>query len=192
MRNQEVAEIFYKIADILEIQGVQWKPRAYRAAASSIELMPMPLAQVYKEGGLKALDEIPAVGEIISRKIEELLKTGKLRYFEKLKKEIPIDLALLDAVPGLGPKKLRALHQQLSITTLLDLKKAAEKHQVVSLSFIEDQKELIGIDELKKYCKVETVKLPKYRSLISTFLGLFSAEPLRVHYLKRQYFYIKF
>ena len=71
--NKQVAEIFYKIADILEMQSVARKPRAYRAAANSIESMPHSLADVYLEGGLKALDKIPGIGKALSKKIEELL-----------------------------------------------------------------------------------------------------------------------
>lgn len=131
--NQEAANIFYKIADILEIQGVQWKPRAYRAAANAIESLGKPLGKVYEEGGLKALDEIPAVGEALSKKIEEMLKTGRLRHYEKLKKKLPLDLDQLDSVPSLGPKKIKALYEKLGIKNLKDLQKAAEQHKISAL-----------------------------------------------------------
>jgi len=134
MKNSEIAGLFYKIADMLEIQGIQWKPRAYRSAASAIEAMPRQLKEVYSKEGLKGLDRVPGVGKAIAKKIEELLKTGKLGYFEKLKREMPISFGLLDAVPGLGPKKLKALHSGLGISTKADLRKAAEKHEVSKLA----------------------------------------------------------
>jgi len=171
MRNQEIPEIFYKIADILEIQGVEWKPRAYRAAASAIESMPEPVESVYKEGGLKALDEIPGVGEALAKKLEELVKTGKLAYYKKLCKTVPIDLALLDAVPGLGPKKLRALHKELAISTLEGLKKAAEKHQVVSIAGFAEKTEQEILKALEKNgVKAGRIPLAKALPIASKFV----------------------
>jgi len=148
--NKEIAAVFYKIADLLEMQGVQWKPMAYRAAASAIESLGKPLNEIYNEGGLKALDEVPGVGENISKKIEELLKTGKLNYFEGLKKSSPITLELIDAVPGIGPKKLMVLHDQLAVSTLLDLKKAAEKHLVSKVPGFAEKTEQEILDALEK------------------------------------------
>jgi len=131
--NQEIARIFYKIADILEIQSVQWKPRAYRAAANAIESLGTPLAKVYSQGGLKALDQIPTVGEALSKKIEELLKTGRLKHYQKLKKSLPIKLDQLDSIPGLGPKKIKALYQELGVKDLASLRTAAEQGKISSL-----------------------------------------------------------
>jgi len=146
--NQEIAGIFYKIADILEMQDVQWKPRAYRAAANTIEGMEKQVSEIYKEGGLKALDGIPAVGEHLAKKIEELVKTGKLRYFEELKKELPIDFDLFDSVPGLGPKKLMALHEKLGIRNKSDLRKAAEQHKIKGLPGFAEKSEQEILDSL--------------------------------------------
>ncbi|MCX6798846.1 MAG: helix-hairpin-helix domain-containing protein [Candidatus Diapherotrites archaeon] len=70
MKNEEVAKIFFEVADILEMQNVQWKPRAYRAAAFAIESLSEPVEEIYKGGGLKALEEIPGVGEAIAKKTE--------------------------------------------------------------------------------------------------------------------------
>jgi DNA polymerase (family 10) len=131
--NQEIADILYKVADILEMQNVQWKPRAYRAAANAIESIGRPVSKLYAEGGLKALDLIPGVGENISKKIEEILKTGRLKHYEELKKQIPMDLDQLETVPGLGPKRLMLLHRKLGIRNLADLRKAAEAHRIAGL-----------------------------------------------------------
>ena len=89
MENAEIAKIFYEIADMLEIQEIEFKPRAYRKAAQNIESMSTPLKEI------KNLDDIPGVGESIAKKIEEILKTGKLKYYDKLKKELPVDLISL-------------------------------------------------------------------------------------------------
>ena len=133
MHNEEIAEIFYKIADILEMQNVQWKPRAYRAAGNAIESLGKQVSQIYKQGGLKALEEIPGVGEALAKKIEELVKTGRLRHYEKLRKKMPINLDELETVPGLGPKRLMVLYKKLGIRNLDDLRKAAEQHKIAKL-----------------------------------------------------------
>jgi len=133
MRNEEIAKILFEVADILEMQGVQWKPKAYRAAAFAIESMPEPVGEIYAKGGIKALEEIPGVGEAIAKKLKEILKTGKLHHLEELRKSMPMDVEALNAVPGLGPKKLMVLYKQLKIKTIPDLKKAAEQHRIAEL-----------------------------------------------------------
>lgn len=133
MRNEEIAKIFFEVADILEMQNVQWKPKAYRAAAFAIESLGEPVADIYKRGGLKALEEIPGVGEAIAKKIEELIKTEKLGYLDELRKSMPLDVEALNAVPGLGPKKLMALYKKLKVRNIGDLRKAAEQHKIMKL-----------------------------------------------------------
>src|SRR3989344_5329239 len=102
MINQKLAELFYKIADILEMRGVEWKPRAYRRAAKGIETLVEDVSDIYKKQGVRALKEIPGVGERIAEKIEEFIKTGRIKEFEELKKTIPKHLTELMEVPGLG------------------------------------------------------------------------------------------
>ena len=63
MKNQELAEIFYQIADILELLGVEWKPQAYRKAASFLESLTTPIEDIYKKNGLKGLDKLPGIGK---------------------------------------------------------------------------------------------------------------------------------
>jgi DNA polymerase (family 10) len=148
--NGEIASILFRIADLLELQGVEWKPRAFRAAASAIESMPEQASALYKKGGARALEEIPGVGRAIAEKMEELFTTGKLRYFEELKKNSPMDPALLDAVPGIGPKKLRLLHKALAIATLRDLKSAAQKHLIVGIPGFGEKSEQGILEALEK------------------------------------------
>jgi len=131
--NEEIAKVFFEVADILEMQDVQWKPKAYRAAAFAIESMPEPVGAIFAKGGIKALEEIPGVGVAIAKKLEEIIKTGKLRHLEELRKSMPMDVEALNAIPGLGPKKLVVLHRQLGIKSLADLKKAAEQHRIAGL-----------------------------------------------------------
>ncbi len=130
MKNLEVAKMLYEIADILEAQDVEFKPRAYRRAARSIEELSEDIVDIWKR---EELEEIPGVGKNIAAKISEYLKTGKLRYYNKLKKEFPVDLEELGKVEGLGPKKAIKLYKELGIKNLDDLKKAVEKHKVREL-----------------------------------------------------------
>jgi len=85
MINQEISKIFNKIAELLELKKVQWKPRAYKRAAQAINNLPTSLKEIYKKQGLKGLDKIPGVGIGLSKKIEEYIKTKKLKEYERLK-----------------------------------------------------------------------------------------------------------
>jgi len=125
-----VARILYEVADILELQGVQFKPTAYRKAARNIESLTKELEEIRKEGGLR---EIPGVGEAIAKKIEEMLSTGHIRYLDELKEEFPAGLLQIIDVPDIGPKTAMHLYRELKITNLADLKHAAEQHQIREL-----------------------------------------------------------
>lgn len=122
MKNQMVADILYQIADLLDIKGeIFFKTRAYRTAAQTIEVLDEDIEDIFKE---KRLQEIPGVGEALAKKINELVETGHLEYFEKLKKEIPEGLLTMLNIPGLGPKKVSALYKNLGIKTIEELKQA--------------------------------------------------------------------
>ncbi|MCK4474062.1 DNA polymerase III, partial [Candidatus Parcubacteria bacterium] len=110
MRNQELAKIFYKIADFLEMDEVQFKPYAYQKAAIALETLEKDVKEIYKKGGIKALEKIPGIGKSIAEKIIEYLKTGKIKYEQDLKKKMPIDVEELSAVEGMGPKKIKILY----------------------------------------------------------------------------------
>ena len=152
MKNEELAKIFYAIADILEFKNVQWKPRAYRTAARSIESLSKDIEDIYKEEGIKGLKEISGVGEGIAKKIAEFLETGKIQEYERLKKKVPKHFEELLKVPGLGIKRAKILHEKLHIASLKDLEKAAQEHKISKLeSFREKSEENIlkGISFVK-------------------------------------------
>ncbi len=87
MKNSEIAKVFSDIADLLELKGENiFKIRAYQKVVRSIEHMPVEIEQLVKEDRLK---EVPGVGEAITKKITELVTTGRLEYYEKLKAEFP-------------------------------------------------------------------------------------------------------
>ncbi|NJC95675.1 MAG: DNA polymerase/3'-5' exonuclease PolX [Anaerolineae bacterium] len=131
MNNRQLADTFTLIANLLEIKGeIIYKTLAYRKASESLMGLGRQASDYWKEG---KLEDIPGVGKAISEKIDELLKTGKLEFLEKLKKEVPEELAGWLAVPGLGPKKIAMIWKELNITALADLEAAAKNGQLRDL-----------------------------------------------------------
>src|SRR5215213_2555491 len=119
MNNRQLAETFTLIANLLEIKGeIVYKTLAYRKAADSLMGLGREASEYWKEG---KLEDIPGVGKAIAEKIDELLKTGKLGFLEKIKKEVPEDLATWLPVPSLGPKRARMIWKTHGITTLAEL-----------------------------------------------------------------------
>jgi DNA polymerase (family 10) len=153
MKNQLIANIFYQIADILDIKGeIEFKSRAYRKAAQIIETLEVDLEEIYKKEGKKGLMNIPGIGEGLAKKIAEIIETNKLEYFEKLKKEIPESIIELMNIPSVGPKKVAVLYKKLGITTIEELKKACEKGKLRNLEGfgeITERNILRGIEMLK-------------------------------------------
>ena len=153
MRNVEFALIFREISLYLEMQGVQFKPRAYEKVAYTLEAMEESLAEIYKRGGVKALREVPGVGEAIAEKIEEIIQTGKLTYYEELRRKTPVDIRALTAIEGVGPKMVKVLYEKLEVKDVSDLERVAQIGKIRGLpQFGEkmEQKILRGIEFLKQ------------------------------------------
>ncbi len=151
--NIEIAKIFYTIADILEMKDVQFKPRAYQKVAMALESLGEEVGKIYKKDGIKALRKIPGIGQNIALHIEELLKTGRLKAYERLKKQFPVDVEALTAIEGVGPKIIKVLYQKLKIRNIKDLEKAAKLGKLKNLPrFGEkmEQKILRGIEFLRQ------------------------------------------
>ena len=127
MQNHKVASILQQVADYLELDGVDFRTKAYRRAAHTIETLSVDIADMQKQG---KLEELPGIGKHIHEKIEEILDTGSLEYLENLKKEFPLDMDALMQVEGLGPKKIKLLYQELGIKNLDDLEKEAKRHHI--------------------------------------------------------------
>ncbi len=131
--NTEIAAIFYEIAEILEMGNVQWKPRAYRQAAQSLEALKSDVSEIYKSGALPALEAIPNIGEALAKKIVEYLQAGRINEHQRLLKTIPKHTLELMRVPGLGAKRIQKLNSLLGINTIADLTKAAKSHKIAKL-----------------------------------------------------------
>lgn len=153
MKNQEIAKILSGIARYLEMESVPFKPYAYEKAAITVESLEEDIGQIYREGGTRALEEIPGVGKGIAERIEEYLKTGKIKDYERMKKRLPINLDEISAVEGMGPRKAKVLYEKLKIKNLKELEKAAKAHKITPLFGFGEKTEkniLEGIEFLKR------------------------------------------
>jgi len=149
--NQELADIFETIANLLEIKGeVIYKILAYRKASDSLRDFGGNVYDVWQEG---KLTDIPGVGKAISEKIDELYTTGHLVFLDKLSAEVPPSLAELLDVPDLGPKKIALFWKELGITDIASLEAAARAGELQSLPGMGKKSEakiLSGIEALSR------------------------------------------
>src|SRR3990172_5470643 len=161
MTNKELSEVFAAIADLLEIKGeVIYKILAYRRAAQTLSEHGRSVAEVWKEGRLK---DIPGVGDAIAEKIDELLRTGRLGYYEKSKSEIPVGLVEVLKVPDVGPKKAALFWKKLGLTTVAELERAARAGKLRDLPGMGEKSEakiIAGIEALGR----RTTRLPLARA----------------------------
>lgn len=128
---EQVADVLESIATLLELKGENpFKSRAYVNAARMLESMSEPLEQVIAEG---RLGELKGIGEALQQKITELVTTGKLGYYEDLKAATPPGLVAMLDIPGLGPKKIKAMHDELGIETVEQLERACQEGKVAKL-----------------------------------------------------------
>jgi DNA polymerase (family 10) len=131
MTNREVIELFSKVADMLAIRGdVIHRVLAYRRAAESIEALGRDVNQMMAEG---SLTDIPGIGQTLADKIEEMLTTGKLEFYERLSQEIPPTLVDLLRVEGLGPKRVKQVYDTLGVKTLTELTAVAREGKLRDL-----------------------------------------------------------
>jgi DNA polymerase (family 10) len=121
------------MADLLEIEGAnQFRVRAYRDAARTIEELPQSVRAMIEDG--QDLTELSGIGEELSKKIKTFVETGEIPQLLELRARTPAELAEMLKIPGLGPKRVQALHGELNVTTLKELRAAAERGEVASVS----------------------------------------------------------
>lgn len=142
INNKIIANTLYEISLILDAEGVSFKPRAYEDAANTIRSLDEELIALYKKCGLKCIDNLPGIGKSITESIEELLKTGKLTYYQQLKKRYPLNLLELTSIQNIGPKTAIKLYQKLGIKTVNDLEKATQAKKISKLKGFGERTEL--------------------------------------------------
>jgi DNA polymerase (family 10) len=134
MQNSDIARLLDEVANLLEISdGNPFKVRAYRNAARTVRDHPEPLAELVRAGGFD-LTELPSIGEGIAGEIEALVATGEMPQRQALIKKLPAGLLDLLRIPGLGPKRVKLLHEKLKVKTVADLGKAIESGKLAKLA----------------------------------------------------------
>lgn len=152
MNNRDVIAMFERVADMLAIRGDQiHRILAYRKAAESIGNLGRDINQVYAEGGLT---DIPGIGKTLAAKIEEMLTTGHLEFYDRLGEDVPPSLVELLRVEGVGPKRVKQMYDNLGIETLEDLTAAAKAGKLSELPRMGKKSEaklLAAIEALEKH-----------------------------------------
>jgi DNA polymerase (family 10) len=176
LSNAELARIFHEIGDMLEVKGeLVYKTVAYRKAADAIAHSPVEVAKAYLEG---RPPRIAGVGEAISKKIEELARTGRLEFHQRLREEVPPSLVALLEIPGIGPRTVRQLHEGLGIVTMDELRRAAEAGRLRGLrgmSARTEQLVLSGIAALEK--RQERMRLGQAEAIVVSLTAELSGVP---------------
>ena len=148
LTNGDLARIFHEIGDILEVKGeIRFKTIAYHRAADAIGRSPIDLVGAYRAGNAP---KVPGVGQAISEKITELVTTGGMRFLEKLRAEVPASLVELLQIPGLGPRTVRQLHEELGIATLDELRNAAESEAIRGVRGLSERTEQLIIEGIAR------------------------------------------
>lgn len=151
MKNLKIAQVFREIAKILEIKGENvFRIRAYERAAQNIEGLTEEIENYIKQ---ERLTEIPGVGKDLSKRIQEFVKTGKIKIYEDLKKSIPRGVLDLLNIPSIGPKTAKLLYEKLKVKNVEDLEKAIAKNKLEGIFGIKEktiENILKGIEILKR------------------------------------------
>jgi DNA polymerase (family X) len=154
VNKNEIADVLNDIAVLLELKGENpFKTRAYQTGARTLEALEEDLAAVIAEG---RLGKIKGFGEALVQKITELHTTGRLAFYDNLRASVAPGLIAMLEIPGLGAKKIKALHEQLGIDTIEALTKACVEGRVAALAgFGEKSQEKIlsGIRNRETYSK---------------------------------------
>lgn len=176
MTNLELAWALAEMGDLLELKGEEpFKVRAYHRAARSLENLEEEAAAIYARG---ALEEIPGVGKNLAKKLAELLTTGRSTFLENLRREVPPGLREMLAIPGLGCRTVRQIHQGLGITTLAELEQAARERRVRTLPGLGGKTELAILRGLEMLREVkDQVPLGVARPLALVFRAQLRALP---------------
>lgn len=156
--NNDVAEIFNKVADLLEIKGENpFRIRAYRNAATTIENLSQNVAESLRKG--EDLTKLKGIGQDLADKIKTIVETGKVELLSRLESEVPPELNTLMNIQGLGAKRVKKLYDELNIKSVNELAQAAEEKKIRNLSGFSAKSEQHILEETKKVKKYNRIKL---------------------------------
>jgi DNA polymerase (family 10) len=152
IHNTDIVKNFNKVADLLEIKGANpFRIRAYRNAARTIGSLSKSVADLIAEDG--PLTDFSGIGKDLAEKIEEIVKSGTLSQLKALEKDLSPGLHDLLQIPGLGPKKVKALYEELDIDDLSSLKKAAQNQKIRTLEGFGAKTEASILEEIERYSR---------------------------------------
>jgi DNA polymerase (family 10) len=172
VHNADIAARFEQIADLLEIDNANpFRVRAYRNGARELEALGVPVADMVAKG--EDLTELPGIGKDLAAKITEIVETGKCRFLEKLRRKTPPSVAELLQVPGLGPKRVHTIYQELDVHTVEELARAAHDGRVHELPGFGAKTEQRILDALAAHAG----KRARFKLAVAAQY----AEPLRVY-----------
>lgn len=156
MKNVEIVRIFREIAYLIQIAendpNTIYKVRAYEKAADVIENLTEGLEEIYLKNGIQGLRKIPSIGNAISLKIEEFIKSHNIDYHQELTTKIPLKISEFYNMRGIGPKTIKILYEKLKITSISDLEKAASEGRIAKLK---------GFSKMKEENILRTIQLSK-------------------------------
>jgi DNA polymerase (family X) len=167
MKNGEIVKILEDIGDLLELKGENiFKVRAYQKAARSIEYLKEDVDKLVADNRLR---EVPGIGEAIEKKLTELVTTGSMEYYEKLKAEFPEGIGTFLDIPGIGPQTALLLTRNLKITSVDQLEKAIEDGRVAQLPRMGEKTAQNILHQLKAYRKKKSEqRIPLGTALIAS------------------------
>lgn len=152
--NSDIVDIFNEVADLLEIEGANpYRVRAYRNAARTISTLSRNVSDMVEAG--EDLTEFSGIGEDLAGKIKEIVNTGDLRQLEKIEQRTPPELGDLLDVAGLGPKRVQTIYEELGVTTMEDLKRAAEQGQIRDLHGLGEKTEQKVLEDVERWSAEE-------------------------------------
>lgn len=132
IHNKQVAEQFNRLADLLEIQGAHtFRVRAYRSAAQTVESLPRDAREMLEDG--EDLSQLPGIGDDLAGKIKEIVNNGELTLLKETEEETTAELGEIMKLPGVGPKRVKAIHDALGVESMDQLRAAAENHEIREL-----------------------------------------------------------
>lgn len=174
VHNSDIAEIFNRTADYLDIKGENpFRIRAYRNAARTIGSLSRSVADMV--AGEEDLGKIPGIGQDLAGKIKKIVETGTLPLLEELKKELSPELSALMEIPGLGPKRIKILYDEMGIRSVDELRQAAEEGKVRALAGFGTKTESTILEEIGKIKETKKggrrVKLAVAEQVVEPLVG---------------------
>jgi DNA polymerase (family X) len=173
MTNEEIAAHLEEVADRLDMDPTanRYRVAAYREGASVVRRLDMPVAAMLREGGRKALEELPGIGEGLAASIEELAKTGELVLLERLREQAHPEQAF-ETLPGVGSVLAARIHAQLNAETLPELEEAANRGRLREVEGIGPKLERHILEALETRLRRRRTRVPEAEPSIEELLSV--------------------